>query len=232
MIIINDSPTDESYHAFASSINDPRIHYHVNNVNKGVNFSRNVGLDKVSADSKWVILLDDDDYLAPDALQTFHDLIIAKGEEKWFVTNRAQKNGKSLTQFPRECRSYTYMWGYLIFKRLKGDATHCIETKLITDVHARFSQYVKQGEEWFFFYQIGLHSKMYYLDHNSTITDGYDTEGGLNFRERSIRKGYESLAQLFYEASALKIIRIPFILYLFFRTLSRLIPRSIYKKLV
>jgi glycosyltransferase involved in cell wall biosynthesis len=151
MIIINDSPHDESYLDFASSINDPRIHYHVNPKNSGVNVSRNHGLDKLSADSKWVIFLDDDDYLAPNTLATFSQLQLLESDTKWFMTNRAYTHGESLTQAPKDDTLYSYTWSYLILKRIKGDATHCIETKLLTHIHARFSSYVKQGEEWFFF---------------------------------------------------------------------------------
>ena len=144
MIIINDSPHDETYREFAASINDARIHYHINPKNSGVNFSRNHGLDKLSADSKWVIFLDDDDYLAPDTLATFSELILTGSDNKWFMTNRAYKNGSTVTKAPRDDSSYSYTWSYLILKRIKGDATHCIETKLITHIHARFSKYIKQ----------------------------------------------------------------------------------------
>ncbi len=226
MIIVNDSPTDTSYDSFLSMLNDPRLHSHVNNINRGVNYSRNYALERVSADSKWVIFLDDDDYLAPDTLQTFHDLILLNGEEKWFVTNRAYTNGESITKFPSDDRSYSYAWQYLILKRGKGDATHCIETKLITHSQIRFSQYVKQGEEWFFFYQVGLRTKLYYHDHNSTITDGYDAEAGLNFRKRSFRNRYESLAQLFYEGGRKNIVRPSFLLYLALRILRLFIPKK------
>lgn len=217
VIIVNDSPADESYLSFVSSINDSRIHYHVNPVNKGVNYTRNYALDHVSADSKWVIFLDDDDYLSPDTLQTFHDLILLNGDQKWFVTNRALTNGKSLTLFPHSDKEYNYAWSYLILKRLKGDATHCIETKLITHNKIRFSKYVKQAEEWFFFYQVGLLTKMYYHDHNSTISDGYDNHQGLNYRTRTFTEKYESLGQLFYEITKKKIVRLPIITYFLLR---------------
>lgn len=226
MIIINDSPHDEEYLEFAASINDARIHYHVNPKNSGVNFSRNHGLDKLSADSKWVIFLDDDDYLAPDTLATFSMLIHVGADIKWLMTNRAYKNGKPLTLVPRDDTTYSYSLSYLIFKRIKGDATHCLETKLITHTHARFSSYVKQGEEWFFFYQIGLHTRLFYHDHNSTITDGYDDAHGLNFRKRSLSERYETLLQLFYEGGKKKILRPSFLLYLTARTLSLFIPKK------
>lgn len=225
MIIINDSPYDETYKEFASSINDARIHYHVNPKNNGVNFSRNHALHKLSADSKWVIFLDDDDYLSPDTLATLSRLILLGGEIKWLMTNRAHKNGKPLTEAPYDDALYSYFWSYLFFKRIKGDATHCIETKLITQNHARFSKYVKQGEEWFFFYQIGLRTKIFYHDHNSTITDGYDDQTGLNFRKRTFREQYESLLQLFYEGGKKKILRPTFLLYVSSQTVQLFLLR-------
>jgi len=222
MIIVNDSPQDRAYDTFAVSINDARIHYYINDTNKGKNFSCNYALDKISADSRWIIFLDDDDYFAPDTLATFHQLILSNNN-KWFVTNRAFKNGTPLTDFPPSDHLYSYAWKYLILKSIKGDATHCIETKLITHTKTRFSRFVKQGEEWFFFYQIGLHTKMYYYDHNSTITDGYDQTSGLNFRTRPFRERYESIAKLFYEGSRKKIIRFSFIVYMTLRTIKLLV---------
>lgn len=220
MIIVNDSPHDTSYRDFSSSINDARIHYHINTNNMGVNYSRNYALTKISADSKWVIFLDDDDYFAPDTLQNFYSLILLHGDIKWFVTNRALQNGKPLTQFPKDETLYSYALSYLILKRCKGDATHCIETKLLIHNKIHFSHHVKQGEEWFFFYQVGIHQKMYYSGHNSTISDGYDSSTGLNFRLRTREERFESLTKLVYEGSKIKLIKYPtFLLYIFFRVI-------------
>lgn len=205
IIIINDSPSDESYYSFASTINDQRIRYYMNERNRGVNFSRNFGLDHLSADSRWVIFLDDDDYLAPDTLNNFSNLILAQGEQKWFMTNRALKNGQPLTTGAKDDTTYSYAWEYLIRKKIKGDATHCIETKLITEKATRFLKHVKQGEEWFFFYQVGLHTKLYYSDHNSTISDGYDSQTGLNFRKRTLEERLTTLVTIGYEAQRLHI---------------------------
>lgn len=218
LIIVNDSPFDTSYETFTSSINDSRIRYHLNDTNRGVNFSRNSALDMLSADSKWVIFLDDDDYFAPDTLQVFHDLILLHNNQKWFVSNRSRKNGTSMTLFPADDTYYTYAWNYLILKRCKGDATHCIESKLITQKKIRFSKHVKQGEEWFFFYQLGLYSNMFYTNHNSTISDGYEEVHGLNFRKRGTAEQLENIMLLFYEGSAIQLIRNPsFSVYLILR---------------
>jgi glycosyltransferase involved in cell wall biosynthesis len=224
MIIVNDSPFDEAYADFALSIKDQRIRYYKNETNKGKNYSCNLALDKVSADSKWVIFLDDDDYFAPDALSNFANLILLYSENKWFVTNRAEKNGTPFTRFPKDETLYSYAWSYLILKRCKGDATHCIETKLITELQARFSQYVKQGEEWFFFYQLGRYTKMFYSDHNSTISDGYDQVNGLNFRKRPLGERFESLIKLFYEGGRRGLSTAPsFLLYIMLRSLKAVI---------
>lgn len=215
---MNDSPNDTGYQEFASSINDARISYHVNPTNKGVNFSRNRGLDKVSADSKWVIFLDDDDWLSPDALQTFHDLTLIHGDVHWFVTNRAYKDGTPITKVPAPDTAYSYARDYLLLRRIKGDATHAISTSHIHLI--RFPQKIKQGEEWFFFYQLGLYEKMFYHDHNSTITDGYDTEKGLNFRKLSRKERFKNIALLCYEATQCSFwYRPTFLLYVVIRFL-------------
>jgi glycosyltransferase involved in cell wall biosynthesis len=221
MIIVNDSPSDVGYTAFASSINDPRIHYHVNDTNRGVNYTRNRALDMMSSDSEWVIFLDDDDYFAPDTLETFHDLIKDNTHKNWFVTNRAEKNGKPFTHFGKSNTVHGYAWEYLIRKTCKGDATHCIKTDLIHTI--RFSNSVRQGEEWFFFYQVGLRSQMYYHDHNSTISGGYSATG-LNVRTRTREEQLETVAKLLGEGAQLKLLIHPtFLLYILMRTLRAFI---------
>lgn len=222
MVIVNDSPDDTKYEKFESSINDPRIRYLKNSKNEGVNFTRNRALDSISIHSDWVIFLDDDDYLAPDALATFAELIRSKGAVSWFITNRAYKNGNPVTEFPKSDTWYSYARDYLILKRCKGDATHCIDTRKLNGI--RFSQKLKQAEEWLFFYQLGLKNRFYYHDHNSTITEGYDAQGGLNFRKRPRKNQLLTLIVLGYEGTLLRISYHPtFILYLFMRFIRVLI---------
>lgn len=222
MVIVNDSPLDPSYQEFAASINDPRIHYHVNTVNSGVNFSRNLALDKISADSKWVLFLDDDDYLAPDALQTMYELAMLHPHMHWFITNRAYKNGTPITKSRKGDTEYSYFWSYLLLRMIRGDATHAIATDCIHKL--RFSRHIKQGEEWIFFYELGLSEKMFYHDHNSTISDGYDVESGLNFRKRTRGKQLEDISVLFYEGVERGFgYRPTFVLYLILRTIKAIL---------
>lgn len=226
MIIVNDSPSDTSYESFASAINDSRIHYFVNEKNYGVNYSRNRALDNVSPDSNWVIFLDDDDYLTPDTLATFRELITSHPNEKWFVTNRALTSGKSTTNFPKNNTRYSYAWNYLITKKCKGDATHCIETKLIQKNKIRFSKHIKQAEEWLFFYQTGLRTKMFYHNHNSTLTDGYNPETGLNFRKRTSGEQLKTLSAITSEGYRLRLLHHPTLLVYLFMRLIRILVKQ------
>lgn len=216
MIIVNDSPDDSSYSVFASSIADPRIHYYVNDVNRGVNYSRNRALDSVSKDSDWVIFLDDDDYLAPDALEDFKTLTTAHQEGKWFITNRAYASGVLVTKYPKPEARYSYIRDVLILKRCKGDVTHCIKTTLLAKV--RYSKHIKQAEEWLFYYQIALHKKMYYHSHNSTLTDGYDEITGLNFRKRTRKEQFKTIRAFIREGYDIHLLHHPtFLIYLLMR---------------
>jgi len=218
MIIVNDSPDDSSYQTLPSSLTDPRIHYYVNDVNCGVNYSRNRALGNIAKDSDWVIFLDDDDYLAPDALATLHELAIAHPDCKWFVTNRAYANEVPVTRYPEPETWYSYIKDVLILKRCRGDVTHCIKTSLLTNI--RYSKYIKQAEEWLFYYQIALREKMFYHNHNSTLTDGYDEVSGLNFRKRTHAEQIETLRAFIREGHELCLLHHPtFLIYLGMRIL-------------
>lgn len=225
MIIVNDSPDDERYNSFEKNNSDQRIIYLKNDQNAGVNFSRNRALDNVSKNSDWVIFLDDDDYLTPDALATFCDLIQGHPDKKWFVTNLRLVNGKTATSFPKSNTSYSYALEYLILKRCKGDVTHCLGIKLINA--SRFSKYIKQAEEWLFFYQIGLKEKMYYQDHVTKIIAEYDSTRGLSLRKRTRGEQLKTLSSIIREGYKLHVLHHPtFFIYICMRLARIFIKNS------
>lgn len=222
LLIINDSPDDNSYANFSEDIKDSRIRYFRNEQNMGVNYSRNFALDNLSADSDFVIFMDDDDWFANDALENFVGIIKERPSENWLVTNRALKSGGPLTSSPKNNSHYSYAWSYLIFKKIKGDATHCIRTSALKNI--RFSKSIKQGEEWLFFYQLGLKNKFYYSNHDSTITEGYNRAYGLNFRERTRSEQFRTLVKIINEGSELHLLYHPtFLIYLFIRFIRILV---------
>lgn len=224
MFIIGDSPDDSSYKSVEEKIQkEKRITYVMNEKNMGANFSRNLALDLIKKDTSnndWVILLDDDDILAKDTLETFSGKIIEYPKKGWFLSNRASYEGESMTKIPKSEKNYSYIWSFLITKKLKGDATHCIRVADIKNVY--FPKNVKQGEEWLFFYELSLKEKFLYINHNSTLSKGYSADG-LNFRIRTKKDRLNDLILLIKESWSRKIIWHPTIL-LYFLARFILIP--------
>jgi len=214
MIIVNDSPSDQSYGKIEEKVkNDPQITYIKNDANRGVNFSRNRALDIAvpsATNDDWIIFLDDDDTLAKDSLKRLSKVHEDHPQEKWIVTNRASYEGVSFTKAPHTDTRYSYIFEYLLTRKIRGDATHCIHAKEIKDI--RFSKRVKQAEEWLFYYELALSiKKFFYHDHNSTLSFGYHLEG-LNFRKRSRKEKFLTLCSLVRESYERNIIVHPTLL--------------------
>lgn len=197
MIIINDSPDDTSYQSDGAYTQDSRIIYYTNETNRGINYSRNRGIDSISTSSEWVIFLDDDDYLAPDALARLRDTILTHPSDSWIVTNRAHTGGKPITKAPRSDTHYSYAWNYLLKRNFTGDATHCISVRTLKNI--RFSKRVRQAEEWIFYFELDCVTPFFYHDYNTTISDGYSATG-LNFRKRKMADQIKTLTLLWQDA--------------------------------
>ena len=214
MIIVNDSPSDTTYKNKESEIKkDNRITYLINSENKGVNFSRNRAIDtieKKATSNDWVIFLDDDDTLEKEALETLVKINKENPDEKWILTNRASYDGVSFTKISKTNKHYHYILDFLLIKKLKGDATHCINAEIIKNI--RFPKLVKQGEEWLFYYELALKINMFfYVNHNCTLSNGYSPDG-LNFRKRTKKERFLTLLQLTKESYKRKIIWHPTLL--------------------
>ncbi|MBQ0075132.1 MAG: glycosyltransferase family 2 protein [Prevotella sp.] len=67
LVVIDDGSTDDSKDIVAS-YTDPRIKYYYQ-TNAGVSTARNNGVEK--ANGEWIVFLDADDYLTPEALEIF-----------------------------------------------------------------------------------------------------------------------------------------------------------------
>lgn len=222
MIVVNDSPDDTSYTEVEAHMKEElRIVYLKNAVNSGVNFTRNQALQYAAEHfpETWIVFLDDDDYLADNCLMRQSELISRHPEYSWFVTNRVGS-----TQIPQDFSAHTYTWEWLISKKLKGDATHCILFKNIKDI--RFSTKVRQGEEWIYFYQISQRlqykgKNFLYHDFSATYSEGYTAEG-LNFRPRSKDDKRNDLKLLIQEGKELKITGFGFKFYTFVQRMKLL----------
>jgi len=199
MLVINDNPGDSSSEVI-KNFNDYRIKFFENKTNSGVNFSRNYGLENVVNDSEYVIFLDDDDYLAPEAL---YDMAIELTKQRriWLMTAVGNTTNSSLTISFKGTGTYSYAWDYLITKKIKGDATHCINSDLINGKQAklRFPTKIKQAEEWLFYFELSKYSKIYYVQIVTKLINDY-SKTGLNLRKRATKEQLRTLSKIFAEA--------------------------------
>ncbi len=179
-IIINDSPDYDysSFDNYQNTLSEPeklKVKYFVNKKNIGNNASKEFAFTKVSSDSEYIIFLDHDDWLYPNALEEINKILAGEDKIKketkviqWLVTNRSVQ-GKSLTKNNTNKNTINYFWDYLILKKFSGDATHTIKTSLAKK--AVFSKNIKNGEEWYYFIQ--LQNNFSYFDINTTSSLGY-----------------------------------------------------------
>lgn len=219
MLVINDNPGDSTYTLLASFV-DGRIKFLENAKNEGVNFSRNKGLNAISNDVTHVVFLDDDDYLEPQALQNIAD-IVTEIKCSWLITSRGTSLSLSTTFTPNTQGTVTYAWDYLILKRIKGDATHCIDVSLLNhkDSLVRFPTHIRQAEEWIFYLELSQLAKMFYRNTVTTLTEDY-TDTGLNNRKRTVSEQLHTLQLIYREAQERKLIfTFSFWIYLFMRVM-------------
>ena len=210
-IVINDSP-EHDYAAIEQSLQiDEKIVYIKNEKNIGKNASLNAALAHIQSHNLqgYVIFLDDDDWLHPNALEDIAHIVAPQGIP-WLVTERALAHSKDKEVQKSVLTKYNYFWDYLLRKKLTGDKTHTISTELLfSKSKPSFSTQVKNGEEWFFFCQ--LSPTFHYTPLPSTLTNGY-TIDGLNERAKETYR--QNIFLLLRERWHTRML-----LYLFFRSI-------------
>lgn len=217
MIIVDDSP-DFDYSTFEQEVivKDKRIKYLKNTENKGVNFSRNRALDEVSDDTDFVLFLDDDDYLAADALTDLRANIEKYPGHDFYFSKRVFPNCKDLTIIPKFLTEYTYTKDILILKKVKYDFTAIVSNKLIKENAVRYSRKIKQAEELLFWHHVSKFTPLFALPLGITITDGYLSDGLTHNKDSKMQRLKQTII-LYSEARERKILDTWFILYLCLR---------------
>jgi len=143
LIVVNDGSTDGS-DSIVSSIHDSRVRL-INKNNGGVSSARNVGVKNANGD--WIILLDADDIMLPDALLNMskmiqkhpHDLYFSgrtkwKGEVGRKITNRIKK---------------TYWPFFHIWTRTIDPAPRCVVLhRSLFDRYGNYDERMSFYEDW------------------------------------------------------------------------------------
>lgn len=181
MIIVNDSPeyNYKGVEEFIKNKNDKRIRYFKNDQNRGVNYSRNRAIDQISTDSDYTFFLDDDDQLTKDSLSKQIE-IIQRTRTNWLLT-LSESNAKevgidSIKTTKQDKRYYSYLWDYLIRRKMRGDYAQMLKTSIIKNNSIYYSKKVRQAEEWVFSIRYSRHAKCY-LENTVTLTKEYEPQG-------------------------------------------------------
>ena len=84
LIIVDDGSTDDTAARIQAYLPDPRIHYYSEEENHGHLYARNRAWDRISARTDWIVHLDSDDELLPNALETIHATIQKSPGFEWY----------------------------------------------------------------------------------------------------------------------------------------------------
>jgi glycosyltransferase involved in cell wall biosynthesis len=186
--IVNDSPEYDYSEVEQVIAKDQKIVYIKNTQNSGKNASLNTILTELqkSTFAGYIVYLDDDDWLATDCLSDFESAIKAQPATKWFVSDRAFVSGKSITTNKMGSNTISYFTDYLLFKKFRGDATHCINFP--STAFARFPIHIPNGEEWYYFLWVSkVCQKFVYIQSIGTYTNGYSADG----QNAAMQKNYK-----------------------------------------
>jgi hypothetical protein len=127
--------------------------------------------------SGYMLFLDDDDWLSPDCLKDFSNLIKKHTVEHWFVTNRTDaKTGLAFTQNKTGKDAIAYLTECLVKRRFSGDATHCLDFSKIKTL--LFPTTIRNAEEWLYFAHVAsIIPRFIYANVTGTLSEGYSPEG-------------------------------------------------------
>lgn len=145
LVIIDDCSTT-SYNHLEEINNDDRVIYIKNPENKGVNYSRNIGLSLLeNFNCDFITFLDDDGYFVNNNILEYAlNDIQESPNTKWFIFDLV--NEKDNLSNNESCGKIDYILDYLYGNKLNGD-THNFLSSEITK-NKRFSTFIKNGQEW------------------------------------------------------------------------------------
>ncbi len=218
LVVVNDSP-EWDYAEFEKKYihTDVRITYIRNVANKGKNFSVNKALEQLYKEKfdGYILFLDDDDWLVSDCLKQFTKEIQRNTNSSWFVSKRSSVDGSDFVYNKTGKNIISYLYDMLLRRRFYGDTTQCIYFPLVSKY--RFSDLVKNGEEWLYYSQVAQRSPTFlYIDVTGTYSDGYQ-ENGLTKKGRTFKDSLYLWQLLCVEINRKKLWGFSVLLYMLLR---------------
>lgn len=97
LIIVDDGSVKvDTKKVLEEFLGDERIRFFQGKENKGAGVARNLAMDKMSLESEWVVQLDSDDELVPEALEKMKEEIEANPGKKFWWWGTKDEHGKKI----------------------------------------------------------------------------------------------------------------------------------------
>ncbi|MGY2134518.1 glycosyltransferase family 2 protein [Hymenobacter sp. HD11105] len=122
VIVVDDASTDGSYELL-QTMDIPHMKLFRNPENKGVNYTRNRGIEQASGD--YILFLDSDDKLFPNGLDTVAQHVEENAPVKHFLFFVSSNENKAATA------PYTTRYEEWLTESVYGDFTHVIERQTL-----------------------------------------------------------------------------------------------------
>lgn len=225
ILVIDDCSTDESLAIVESFIkNNAHLNIKIikNPVNKGVSYSRNVGIEKSQGD--YLLFLDADDELINDNLLKKLNKVIIEISPKYLILKRKYYHGKVKPNFNLKSRylenvtdnlykikdkSYAATKGKMPF----GGSASTIISKEIIGTH-RFDTALKHYEDWQFFIKLFLENEVFYFDESVVYINKDENSVTNNLEENYIYNKPKLIDTLSTTKDAIKIRKYVFWLWM------------------
>lgn len=167
LIVINDNSQDRTL-SVIKNFNDKRIRVINNHVNKGVAYSRNIGLDKASGE--YIAFLDADDWFDPNYLNKNVSKLVLKNADISVNDIKIVYKNKVKTQscYTDPFKSYPSVWNKIykstLWKNIRFNTKSQIEDfGLVPFLFFKSKRSVKIIDIYYFYYQSStsfVHSKV------------------------------------------------------------------------
>lgn len=168
LFVVDDGSIDDTKRVLSQLPEDPRIHTWSFDENQGANAARNFLLERIFERKQegFIAILDDDDCYTKDALARFAQATKDWPEQRWFVANCETAEGESLTRIPRYEVPLCYLRDHKFGNRMAGEVAHVFHTSIVGST--RFSDRIRNAEEWWFFTEIARNAPIFPLDFHAT----------------------------------------------------------------
>jgi glycosyltransferase involved in cell wall biosynthesis len=132
IVVVDDGSSDETVAILGEHYNDPRLRVVSHETNRGINPSRHTGA--VNAEGDWVVVVDSDDELLPDALARLRELIAGLPEGVRVLRSRQIHDDGHVTPSFVPDGPYGYE-GRIRWAEAEGgnDAARCLERAVFTE---------------------------------------------------------------------------------------------------